>query len=122
MFFYIIIYVCSPSNPVRLVQLLHDLSISAKDSDGVKLLKVIKNPVTDYLPTGCLKIGAAAAFAPYICQLYLICTVLQAPRSRLRIVSVRANSSRHVPRTAQSRLWWAPSPKASAGPSTATSK
>jgi rRNA small subunit pseudouridine methyltransferase Nep1 len=39
------------------VQLLHDLSISAKGSEGVKLLKVIKNPVTDYLPTGCLKIG-----------------------------------------------------------------
>ena len=33
------------------VQLLHELSISAKGK-GVKLLKVIKNPVTQYLPTG----------------------------------------------------------------------
>ena len=38
------------------VQLLHDLSVSAKN--GPKLLKVIKNPITDHLPTGCLKIGS----------------------------------------------------------------
>lgn len=38
------------------VQLLHDLSISAKGSTQ-KLLKVIKNPITDHLPTGCRKIG-----------------------------------------------------------------
>lgn len=49
-------------SPCLVVQLLHDLSISAKGSDGVKLLKVIKNPVTDYLPTGCLKIGSVAAY------------------------------------------------------------
>ncbi|EDQ91515.1 uncharacterized protein MONBRDRAFT_15167 [Monosiga brevicollis MX1] len=39
-----------------MVQLLHDLSIAAKGSSQ-KLLKVIKNPITDHLPTGCLKIG-----------------------------------------------------------------
>ncbi|EGD82409.1 C2f protein [Salpingoeca rosetta] len=38
-----------------MVQLLHDLSISAKGSP-LKLLKVIKNPITDHLPTGCHKI------------------------------------------------------------------
>jgi rRNA small subunit pseudouridine methyltransferase Nep1 len=38
------------------VQLLHDLSISAKGSTQ-KLLKVIKNPITDHLPPGCKKIG-----------------------------------------------------------------
>eukprot|EP00050_Salpingoeca_kvevrii_P015122 m.43767 g.43767 ORF g.43767 m.43767 type:complete len:240 (-) comp6171_c0_seq1:179-898(-) len=37
-----------------MVQLLHDLSVSARN--GPKLLKVIKNPITDHLPTGCRKI------------------------------------------------------------------
>lgn len=47
-----------PSSPFGQysVQLLHELSISAKGS-SVKLLKVIKNPLTDHLPTGCRKIG-----------------------------------------------------------------
>jgi len=45
-----------------MVQLLRDLSISTRGADGsrnggVKLLKVIKNPVTNYLPVGCHKIG-----------------------------------------------------------------
>ncbi|KAL9989642.1 hypothetical protein ACROYT_G004209 [Oculina patagonica] len=39
-----------------MVQLLHKLSIHAADGPQ-KLLKVIKNPVTDHLPTGCRKIG-----------------------------------------------------------------
>jgi len=38
-----------------MVQLLHKFSITAADS-SVKLLKVIKNPVTDHLPPGCRKI------------------------------------------------------------------
>eukprot|EP00088_Acartia_fossae_P007985 TRINITY_DN1375_c0_g1_i1.p2 TRINITY_DN1375_c0_g1~~TRINITY_DN1375_c0_g1_i1.p2 ORF type:complete len:236 (-),score=48.60 TRINITY_DN1375_c0_g1_i1:888-1595(-) len=38
-----------------MVQLLHKYSITAADS-SVKLLKVIKNPVTDHLPPGCRKI------------------------------------------------------------------
>ncbi|KAK3738434.1 hypothetical protein QZH41_017068 [Actinostola sp. cb2023] len=37
-----------------MVQLLHKLSIHAADGPQ-KLLKVIKNPVTDHLPTGCRK-------------------------------------------------------------------
>eukprot|EP00056_Hartaetosiga_gracilis_P016824 m.5926 g.5926 ORF g.5926 m.5926 type:complete len:240 (+) comp4766_c0_seq1:55-774(+) len=41
-----------------MVQLLHELSISAKGSTR-KLLKVIKNPITDHLPTGCKKIGTS---------------------------------------------------------------
>jgi rRNA small subunit pseudouridine methyltransferase Nep1 len=38
-----------------MVQLLHKFSISAAET-SVKLLKVIKNPVTDHLPPGCKKI------------------------------------------------------------------
>jgi rRNA small subunit pseudouridine methyltransferase Nep1 len=38
-----------------MVQLLHKFSIRAADS-SVKLLKVIKNPVNDHLPTGCRKV------------------------------------------------------------------
>jgi rRNA small subunit pseudouridine methyltransferase Nep1 len=38
-----------------MVQLLHKFSIKASDS-SIKLLKVIKNPVTDHLPVGCKKI------------------------------------------------------------------
>ena len=47
-----------------MVQLLHKLSIHAAGSGGKdgkvapeKLLRVIKNPVEQYLPTGCRKIG-----------------------------------------------------------------
>ncbi|CAF1590616.1 unnamed protein product, partial [Didymodactylos carnosus] len=42
-----------------MVQLLHKLSIRAQDNvkGGIKLLKVIKNPVQDHLPVGCKKIG-----------------------------------------------------------------
>jgi rRNA small subunit pseudouridine methyltransferase Nep1 len=38
-----------------MVQLLHKYSITAAEST-VKLLKVIKNPVTDHLPPGCRKV------------------------------------------------------------------
>ncbi|KAM7441028.1 18S rRNA pseudouridine methyltransferase [Porites harrisoni] len=41
-----------------MVQLLHKLSIHAADGPQ-KLLKVIKNPVTDHLPTGCKKVGTS---------------------------------------------------------------
>lgn len=37
------------------VQLLHKLSIHAADGPQ-KLLKVVKNPITDHLPVGCRKI------------------------------------------------------------------
>jgi len=43
-----------------MVQLLHKLSIRAADGPQ-KLLKVIKNPVTDHLPPGCRKIGTSSA-------------------------------------------------------------
>ena len=41
-----------------MVQLLHKLSIRSQDTvqGGIKLLKVIKNPVTDHFPVGCKKI------------------------------------------------------------------
>lgn len=38
------------------VQLLHKLSIRASDGPQ-RLLRVIRNPVTDHLPVGCRKIG-----------------------------------------------------------------
>lgn len=37
------------------VQLLHKLCIRADSS--IKLLRVIKNPITDHLPVGCKKVG-----------------------------------------------------------------
>jgi len=41
-----------------MVQLLHKLSIRASDGP-MQLLKVIKNPVTQYFPVGCQKIGTS---------------------------------------------------------------
>ncbi|KNC52976.1 uncharacterized protein AMSG_09151 [Thecamonas trahens ATCC 50062] len=41
-----------------MVQLLHKLSIRAANGP-TKLLKVIKNPVTKYFPTGCRRIGTS---------------------------------------------------------------
>lgn len=41
-----------------MVQLLHRLNVRAADGN-MKLLKVIKNPVTDHLPVGCRKIGTS---------------------------------------------------------------
>uniref|UniRef100_A0A663M4D1 EMG1 N1-specific pseudouridine methyltransferase n=1 Tax=Athene cunicularia TaxID=194338 RepID=A0A663M4D1_ATHCN len=43
-----------------MVQLLHKLSVRAADGPQ-KLLKVIKNPVSDHLPVGCMKIGTSFA-------------------------------------------------------------
>ena len=42
------------------VQLLHKFSIRASDGP-MKLLKVIRNPVTDHLPVGCRKIGTSVS-------------------------------------------------------------
>lgn len=39
-----------------MVQLLHKLSIRSTSSSSSKLLKVIKNPITDHLPPNCRKI------------------------------------------------------------------
>lgn len=41
-----------------MVQLLHKLSVRAADGPQ-KLLKVIKNPVYDHFPTGCMKLGTS---------------------------------------------------------------
>ena len=38
-----------------MVQLLHKFSVKASDT-SMKLMKVIKNPVTDHLPVGCKKV------------------------------------------------------------------
>ncbi len=40
------------------VQLLHKLSIRASNGNE-KLLKVVKNPVTQYFPAGCTKLGTS---------------------------------------------------------------
>lgn len=48
-----------------MVQLLHKLSIRAADS-SVKLLKVIKNPVSIHLPTGCRKVLTSYQASEYI--------------------------------------------------------
>jgi len=40
------------------VQLLHKFSIRASDGP-MKLLKVIRNPVTDHFPVGCKKYGTS---------------------------------------------------------------
>lgn len=42
-----------------LVQLLHKFSI--RSENGMKLLKVIKNPITEHLPVGVRKIGTSFA-------------------------------------------------------------
>jgi len=44
-----------------MVQLLHKLSIRSQDSvkGGIKLLKVIKNPLSDHFPVGCKKISTS---------------------------------------------------------------
>lgn len=42
---------------IVVVQLLHKFSI--RSEGGMKLLKVIKNPVTDHLPVGVKKIGTS---------------------------------------------------------------
>ena len=49
-----------------MVQLLHKLSIRSQDSvkGGIKLLKVIKNPITDYFPAGCKKISTSFSVTP----------------------------------------------------------
>lgn len=45
-------------NSVPPVQLLHELKINSVATEGAQtLLKVVKNPVTDHLPTGCRKVG-----------------------------------------------------------------
>ncbi|KAG5440106.1 hypothetical protein PCK2_000618 [Pneumocystis canis] len=48
-----------------MVQLLHKLSIRSIDGNE-KLLKVIKNPITDYLPPNCKKIIAFSSDAPTV--------------------------------------------------------
>ncbi|KAF7238157.1 Ribosomal RNA small subunit methyltransferase NEP1 [Varanus komodoensis] len=45
-----------------MVQLLHKFSVRAADGPQ-KLLKVIKNPVTDHLPVGCTKIATSFSAA-----------------------------------------------------------
>jgi len=43
-----------------MVQLLHEFKISALPNEGARtLMKVIKNPITLHLPTGCKKIGTS---------------------------------------------------------------
>lgn len=41
-----------------LVQLLHKFSVRAAETSA-KLMKVIKNPITDHLPAGCQKVATS---------------------------------------------------------------
>lgn len=41
-----------------LVQLLHKFSVRAAETSA-KLMKVIKNPITDHLPAGCRKMATS---------------------------------------------------------------
>lgn len=41
-----------------LVQLLHKFSVRAAETSA-KLMKVIKNPITDHLPAGCRKVATS---------------------------------------------------------------
>jgi len=50
-----LVNVLNQFNAGLMVQLLHKFSIKASDSSA-KLLKVIKNPITDHLPVGCRKL------------------------------------------------------------------
>ncbi|XP_064415436.1 ribosomal RNA small subunit methyltransferase NEP1 [Latimeria chalumnae] len=54
-----------------MVQLLHKLSVRAADGPQ-KLLKVIKNPVTNYLPVGCVKIGTSFSAEKVVCARDLV--------------------------------------------------
>ncbi|MES1918830.1 18S rRNA pseudouridine methyltransferase [Bonamia ostreae] len=42
-----------------MAQLLHKRKIRAAENKEVKLIQIIKNPITNHLPTNCLKIGTA---------------------------------------------------------------
>ena len=53
-----------------MVQLLHKLSIRSVDSEQ-KLLKVIKNPITDHLPTKCRKVTLSFDAEPVRVQDYI---------------------------------------------------
>lgn len=48
-----------------MVQLLHKMSIRAEDGN-MKLMKVIKNPVTDHLPVGVRKVGFSFSAAKVV--------------------------------------------------------
>ena len=60
-----------------MVQLLHKLYIRSDDGPQ-KLFRVIKNPVTDYLPPDCLKLSIALLFC-----LLIVALSFDAPVTRL---------------------------------------
>lgn len=47
------------------VQLLHKFSVRATET-SIKLLKVIRNPVTDHLPVGCRKLNTSFSSAKLV--------------------------------------------------------
>lgn len=54
-----------------LVQLLHKLSVRAADGPQ-KLLRMIKNPVTNHLPPGCPRIGTSFTSGEAVCPRTLV--------------------------------------------------
>lgn len=53
------------------VQLLHKLSVRAADGPQ-KLLRMIKNPVSDHLPPGCPRIGTSFSSGEAVCPRTLV--------------------------------------------------
>lgn len=54
-----------------LVQLLHKLSVRAADGPQ-KLLRMIKNPVSDHLPPGCPRISTSFSVGEAVCPRTLV--------------------------------------------------
>lgn len=54
-----------------LVQLLHKLSVRAADGPQ-RLLRMIKNPVSDHLPAGCLRCATSFKAGDAVCPRTLV--------------------------------------------------
>lgn len=61
----------SPRSFPILVQLLHKLSVRAADGPQ-KLLRMIKNPVSDHLPPGCPRISTSFSAGEAVCPRSLV--------------------------------------------------
>jgi len=72
-----------------MVQLLKKLVVRANDNPNLKLLRVIKGPVTNYLPDNTLKLGTYLAL-----HIYIIRIVLSVRRS---VVPCSADETKNIP-------------------------
>jgi rRNA small subunit pseudouridine methyltransferase Nep1 len=74
-----------PTNP-RVVQLLHKLSIRGVNGPE-KLLKVVKNPVTDHLPPNTIKLSASSSLLPLSARNLTTLTALSGDAKTQRLSS-----------------------------------